>query len=236
MAAFERAVEVGAHWIELDVRTCASGEVVVVHDVDMRRVGGRDARVVDLSLDELQRIDVGSWFHPRFAGERVPTLEHVLDTYGGQIRFNIEIKEEWPWGDGTATRTGKLLARMGLDGDVIVSSFNPFALLRARREHEVPVGLLYPPDPEYRLQYALLKRPWGVPLASAYALHPDDSVVTHDLIRKAHLQGLAVNVWTVNDEQRLRKLIAWKVNGLITDDPALALRVVDEMNPLRRPE
>jgi len=238
MMAFEHAVDLGAHFLEFDVRTCASGELVVHHDDTLLRVGGVPDRVDSLPLAEIQQIDVGSHLDPEFAAARVPTLLELVETLRGQVRFNIEIKEDHASGDGTAIALGKLIDRMDLYGDVIVSSFNPGSLHRVRRHCAAPIGLVFPMTGgdrlKHRIRNRLLRRPWSAPLLSVYALHPDHDVVTAELVREAHSRGLAVNTWTVNDEPRMRELVALRVNGLITDRPDVALQVVAELDPLNR--
>jgi glycerophosphoryl diester phosphodiesterase len=238
MVAFAHAVELGAHFVELDVRLCASGELVVFHDETLSRVGGAPDRVASLPLSALQQIDVGSHFGAEYASARVPTLIELLETLHGQIRFNLEIKSEHASGDGTAVALGKLIARMDLYSDVIISSFNPLALRRVRQHCAAPVGLIFPLGAadglRTRLRNRILRDPWTAPLLSAYALHPKETLVTQQLIRKAHLRGLAVNAWTVNAEERMRDLVGMRINGLITDRPDLALQIVTELDPLRQ--
>ncbi len=237
-AAFGKAVELGAHFIEFDVRTCATGELVVIHDATLQRVGGQPARVDQLSLSELQSIDVGSHFDPEYGSERVPTLIEVLETWRNQIRFNIEIKEDTPRGDGTATAVGRLISSMGLYSDVIISSFSPLSLLRARAMTEAPLGLCYPMDGgrgiSGRVRDRLMRRPWSAPLLSVYALHPKDALVTAEMVRKAHMRGLAVNVWTVDDPERIAALAGMKVTGIVSDRPDVALQVTQGLDPLQR--
>ncbi len=233
MLAFEHAVDLGVHFLELDVRTCATGELVVIHDADLERVGGGCADRVDaLPLAALQQIDVGSHLDDAWAAARVPTLAELLETLRGQVRFNIEIKEDHARGDGTAVAVGRLIAAMELYSDVIISSFNPGSLFRARQHCAAPLGLVYPFDRgrglKQRLRHRLLKEPWLAPVLGAYAIHPRETLVTQDLVRKAHLRGLAVNTWTVNDEDRMRDLAKMRVNGLITDRPDVALEVLGE--------
>jgi glycerophosphoryl diester phosphodiesterase len=82
VAALRRAIEDGADWAEIDVQLTADRAVVVIHDSDLRRVGGRPGRIGQMTLAEVQQVDVGNWFDPAFAGERVPTLDEV-DCRGG---------------------------------------------------------------------------------------------------------------------------------------------------------
>jgi glycerophosphoryl diester phosphodiesterase len=169
----------------------------------------------------------------------VPTLEQVIELGRDQIRFNIEIKEDGLENLGVAEELGRYIARSGISADVIVSSFSPLALARLARITRPPLGLCYPMDDgeglRGRLRDRLFREPWTVPLLAAYALHPNHRIVTPELVRKAHGRGLAVNTWTVNDEPRMRQLAAWRVTGLITDRPDLALRVTRELDPLQRP-
>ncbi len=240
MDAFERAADLGVHWFEFDVRTCATGEQVVIHDAHLRRLGGVDAKVAELSLADLQSIDVGSHFSPGFSHARVPTLVEVLETFANQVRFNIEIKEDGADGDGTSLAVPALLRRMGLLGDAMLSSFNPLSLMRAVGVCRVPLGLCYPMDDGVgvagRIRDRVFRRPWVAPLLSAYALHPKHTLVRESLVRKAHLRGMAVNTWTVNDPEEMRRLAGWRVNGIITDRPDLGLQVAREVDPLARPE
>jgi glycerophosphoryl diester phosphodiesterase len=238
MAAFTRSDELGVHWFELDVRTCATGEIVVFHDATLERVGGLTERIDSLSFSDLEAADVGSYFSSEFAGEKVPSLAEVLETFRNRVRFNIEIKEDTVGGDGTAIAVGQLITAMDLTSDVIVSSFNPFSLRRVRSSCRAPIGLVYPMEGSgallQRIRDRVFRSPWPAPLLSAYALHPNHEVVDEDLVRNAHLRGMSVNTWTVNDVGRMEDLVRMRVNGLITDRPDLALEVTGRMDPLRR--
>ena len=236
MVAFEGATELGVDYIELDVRRCATGELVVIHDADLARVAGQPDKVAELTLGLLQQADVGAHFGTVVA--RVPPLAEVLETLRGRIKFNVEIKEDALQGDGTATAVGELIAAMGLDGEVIVSSFNPASLWRVGRCCGAPRGLIYPMEGDgslaHRLRDRLMRRPRTASLAGAFALHPRETEVTAEGVRAAHRRGLAVNTWTVNDPARMRELAGLRVNALITDRPDLALEIVTELDPKGR--
>ena len=241
MLAFEGAAQLGADYIELDVRRCATGELVVIHDADLRRLTGQPDRVDRLTLGLLQQADVGSHFGDVVA--RVPTLVEVLESLRGRIRFNIEVKEDTLAGDGTATAVGELIAAMELDGEVIVSSFNPASLWRVAHRCGAPRGLIYPMEGDgsfpHRLRDRVMRRPRAATLISAFALHARETEVDGEQVRKAHRRGLAMNVWTVNEPARMRELAELRVNALITDRPDLALPIVTELDPRgrgRRPD
>ena len=104
LAAFRKAIEDGAEGIEFDVRLSKDGEAVVFHDADLKRIGGRDEKIIDFSFEELQKIDSGSWFNaafPRFANESfsnetIPSLKDVLsllNDFRGLIYIELKCKE-----------------------------------------------------------------------------------------------------------------------------------------------
>jgi glycerophosphoryl diester phosphodiesterase len=155
----------------------------------------------------------------------------VLEELATSIRFNIEIKEDGFAGDGSCVELARVLSSMGLSGRCIVSSFNPASLRRLASACCVPTGLLYPTDGAGGLKDRLTQQPWLAALLPVYALHPREDRVDAQLVRRAHLRGLAVNTWTVNDPARMRELFDLGVNGLITDRPDLALDLLAELDP-----
>ena len=172
LAAFRLAVEQGADGVELDVWRCRSGEVVVVHDEDARRVAGSPLRVPDASLPELRALDVGTWKGPRFRGERIPRLLEVLEALPGAV-VNVELKSRGK-DLRLAGAVAEDLARAGAQGRVIVSSFD-FRLVSAFRlaAPEVPVGLLFDGDHPWRLRTAVAAR-----LLRAAAVHPARELIS----------------------------------------------------------
>ncbi len=231
MPAFSNAVALGAHYLELDVRCCATGELVVMHDETLERVAGISEKVADLSLLELESLDVGSHFHGDYAGTSIPTLSRVIEELVSEVRFNFEIKEEQLAGDGTALALGDLISSMGIGDRCIVSSFNPGSLRRLSSKCSAPIGLLYPTEGEGWIKDAVTRRAWPAVFLPVFALHPREDLVDAELVRRAQLRGLAVNTWTVNEPSRMRQLMAMGVNGLVTDRPDLALKELTEFAP-----
>ena len=231
MAAFRQAVALGAHYIELDVRLCATGELVVVHDETLERVAGVAKAPSALSLADLRGLDVGSHFDSSYSSEGVPALVDVLEELSTSIRFNIELKEDALAGDGSSVELARVISSMQLAGRCIVSSFNPASLRRLASACCVPTGLLYPTEGAGPLRDRVTQQPWMAAFLPVYALHPREDRVDAQLVRRAHLRGLAVNTWTVNDPIRMRELLDLGVNGLITDRPDLALELLAELDP-----
>jgi glycerophosphoryl diester phosphodiesterase len=219
IASFELAVRQGADAIELDAMLCAGGEIVVIHDSTLERTTGHPGRVADLTLADLRSLDAGAWFDPSFAGARIPTLDEVLETVGRELLTNIEIKNYSTPFDNLAEKIALCVSRHNLKDRVIFSSFNPLNF-RAIKRHmpEAPVGYLT----EKGFARPWLERAlrWAFPFDT---LHPHFSDASPQYIKRAHHARTPVLVYTVNEAQSMQALFQAGVDGIITDDPPLAL-------------
>lgn len=217
LLSFERAMQDGADGIELDVRTTSDGVVVVVHDLDLRRVTeGRDTRKVqDLSLAELSSVELAS-------GTHVPTLESVLDWADArEALVNVELKHDTHDKHALTAGAARLLrGRARQAGRTMFSSFDPELLARvALLIPAIPRAFLFNGDQRFARTpvVGLVARSVG-----ATMLNPERVLCSPD--RVASFKGrYLVNVWTVNDESEARDLARIGVDGLITDDPARVL-------------
>ena len=212
--AFARAASDEADGVELDVLLCATGEVVVFHDDDLRRLGGRPERVAELSWAALRRVALPG-------GRRIPTLADAFAACGRDLLVNVELKSGGfadPTVPGLVTAVAEVVEQCGAASQVLVSSFDPGAVaLWQRRRGDVPGALLL--DDEGAL--ARLKV-LALPLLRPFAVHPPAALCDAGLIDAWHAAGYAVNTWTVDDPDRLRALRDVGVDGVITNDPAVA--------------
>jgi glycerophosphoryl diester phosphodiesterase len=211
LAAFRLALAQGADGVELDAWRCGSGEVVVIHDEDARRVAGAPLRIAEAPLGALRELDVGAWKGERFRGERLPLLAEVLEALPG-ARVNVELKGA----DGrVAAATAEVIRRAGAADRVLVSSFHAGLLAAFRRAApEVHLGFLFDGAHAWRLR-AALARAWLRPAA----LHPEAALVTAARVERWHRMGLGVNVWTVDEEAEVRRLVRAGVEAIITNAP-----------------
>ena len=223
LAAFQAALAMDADGIELDVMLSADGVPVVIHDFTLERTSNGQGQVGERTLAQLQALDAGSYFAPRFAEERLPTLAQVLDALGGSLRINIELKSR-TWAEtGLEKSVAELVAQRGLNSSVIVSSFNPLSLWRMRRINpRIARGLLYE-----RHMPLCLRRAWAAPFLGLNAVHPQAGMVDAAYMRWARGKRYRVNVWTVNEPAEMERLLALGVDTLITDRPDVARKVVD---------
>jgi glycerophosphoryl diester phosphodiesterase len=208
--AFERARADGADGVELDVLQCATGEVVVFHDDDLARLGGRPERIAALSFSELRSIRLAS-------GAAIPTLDEALEACGPSLLVNVELKISGPLAPLVAAVAG-IVERAGVTGRVLVSSFSPWAVrLWMRRAPGVPAGLLFE-----RAAPLPFRQAWAAPLLAPFALHPEVTLCTPARVARWHARGYMVNVWTVDDPAALRACRDMGVDAVISNDPAAA--------------
>lgn len=219
IAAFTAAREAGADGVELDVRRTADDVLVVHHDAAL--AGGRPLR-------RTAAADLPPW---------VPTLAEALEACA-DLWVDIEIKNlpsdpDYDAEHGISVAVAGLVAAYGASERVLVSSFDMAGLDRLRAvDPTIPTGWLV---------FAGASPAQCVQRAAAHgtdAIHPHDLLVDRGFLGAARAAGLAVNVWTVNDPARIVQLAGWGVDGIITDDPALALRALGRRPgrpPARRP-
>lgn len=218
LAAFELAITHKADAIELDVKLSADGHVVVMHDSTVDRTTDGTGQVRKLPLAALKELDAGSYFDIAFRGEPIPTLEEVLEALGRRIPINIELTNYASPGDSLPGIVAELVTRHGLERQVMFSSFNPLALLRARRYlSKVPIGLLGLDGVAGAWTRTRLAG-----LVPHEALHPWVGDVDEALVNWTHSRGRRLHVYTVNDPEQMRDLYAWGADGIFTDDPLLA--------------
>jgi glycerophosphoryl diester phosphodiesterase len=222
LAAFLLAAELGADGIELDVQLSLDGEVVVIHDTSVDATTDGQGLVREKTLSELQALDAGSWFDPIYAGQRIPTLQEVIDLVGHRLLLNIELKTAGVRDDGLAAAVVAIIDRNHLMERVIVSSFDPLALRRVKRlDSRVPVGLLYSPDQPYVLRKLWLRR-----FLTLDALHPDHTMVDTDFVCWAKPYGYRINTWTVDEAGDMWQLMRQGVDLIITNRPELLRKVL----------
>ncbi|MFC2037826.1 glycerophosphodiester phosphodiesterase [Chloroflexota bacterium] len=224
LAAFQSAVELGADGIEFDVHLSKDGEMVVIHDFVLDATTDGHGPVRARTLAELKELDAGIWFDPSFAGQRIPTLQEVVEAVGDCLLLNVEIKTMSLRGEGLAESVVRLIEDNHLSDQVIVSSFNPLAVWRVKRLNpRIPVGLLYSPE-----QPLFLRKLWFRHVIRAEAVHPDYRLVDGEYVRWAREQGYRIHTWTVDDPAAMRQLMHDGVDIIISNRPDLLGQVLEQ--------
>ncbi len=217
MAAFEKAAALGADGIEFDVHLSADGVPVVIHDASVDATTDGSGPVAALTLAQLKRLDAGAYFSPQFAGETIPTLEETLAAFGSRLLLNIELKSVSLRDNGLERASLDQIAQHDLSEQVLISSFNPFALRRVKRlAPHILTGLLYAPDLPIPL-----RRAWLACIAPHEARHPQHTMVDAQYVAWARARGYRVHPWTVDDADEMTRLIDLGVDAIITNHPDL---------------
>ena len=224
IAAIKQAIEDGADRVEIDVQETADGTVVVFHDSDFMKLSGLGLKIWDATLDDLQDIDIGSWFAPEFRDERVPTLAQVLDVCKGKIGVNIELKY-YGHDDQLERRVAQIVEDREMTADIIVMSLKTDAVDKMKQLR-----------PAWKVGLLLSVYAGNLKKLNADFVAVNAGFASRSFIRAAHGSGKAVHVWTVNDSATMSTLIGRGVDGLITDKPVLARTVLDWRSQMSVPE
>jgi len=211
LAAFRKAVSQGAAFIETDLQLSRDAHFVAIHDSTVDRTTGGHAAVHDLTLAELRRLDAGSWFGSEFAGERIPTLEEILDfSKKHDVVFYLELKPSGSWGGEHA-----LIGALRESGEIpraVVISFDAAILESLRKiEPTLMTGVLYEGQIEKPIDRAVE--------IGARQLAVRADLVTPALLAEARKKDLQVVCWTVNHPAHMRLLIDAGVDGIMSDYP-----------------
>lgn len=215
--AFKGAIQVGADWAELDVQQTADGEVIVMHDSNLKRTTGLDKEVWQVTWDEIKDLDNGSWFDKKYQTVRIPTLEEVLKVCRGKIHLNIEIKPSGHDKD-LEEQVAKLLKKYHMRDTCVVSSLK-YDSLRKIKQADDSIETAYITSVSYGnftdLEYA-----------DGYSV--ESTLLSKSFVNKAQKAGKQIYVWTVNSEERLEKVVGMGIDNVITDDPVMAKELIYE--------
>jgi glycerophosphoryl diester phosphodiesterase len=233
LAAFRKAVELGAGFIETDLQLSRDARLVGLHDDTLDRTTDGRGPVSAKTLEELRRFDAGSWFQrpsnhepANFAGERIPTIEEIL-AFGREheIGLQLEIKATGPSGAEHA-----IVGALHACGEVarsVVMSFDVSTLRRVRElDPLVMTGYLFSDRASAAVATAVS--------AGARQLLPRADRVTRELVSDAHAHDLKVVAWTANSPEEMQKVISAGVDGIITDYPDRLVELLHIAHPQKR--
>lgn len=220
LAGFVHAAQRGVGWVEFDVRLTKDGVPILLHDDNLDRTTDGAGPVAAATLKEIKKLDAGSWFDKRFAGEEVPTLSEALDViHDCGMTPNIEIKanprEHWH----TGRIVGDELERLWPPGRPLplVSSFKMRALAGFKRARpDLPVGLNVWRRPHFQWTF-------GASFLDCVSVHFSADRVTDRQIAQVKASGRRVVCYTVNDAALAQRLFGRGVDAVFTDVPDMIL-------------
>jgi len=223
MAAFRRAVEMGAECIETDLHLSRDGRLVIVHDTTLNRTTDGDGLVKNYTFNELRQLDAGKWFSADFAGEKLPTIEDLLD-YAGQADLSLYLEIKGGAGYGVERAVISALRGRKEAKAAVVLCFDGSVLNRVHQlDRLLMTGLLFESGGEEMVREAVK--------VGARQIGPRGDCVTPELVEDAHRRGLKVISWTINDAAQMRALAKMGVDGIITNHPDRLVAVRDTLPP-----
>jgi glycerophosphoryl diester phosphodiesterase len=225
MAAVLKAIEDGADWVEIDVQETADDVVIVAHDSDFMKLAGVPTKVWDATMEDVAEIDIGSWFDPEYADERTPTLRQVLEAAKGKAKVIIELKYYGHDVD-LENRVAALVEEFEMQDDIATMSLKYPAVQKMEKLR-----------PDWRAGVLAATAVGDLSGLEGEFVAVNAGMATPGLVRSVQAAGKDIYVWTVNDPLQMSAMASMGVDGLITDDPALAnevLRIRAEMGPAER--
>lgn len=215
LAGLEAAAACACRGVEFDVMLSADGNPLLIHDETLERTTNGHGRVADTTDAVLFGLDAGRWFAPRFAGERLPTLDQALSRCAAlRLAVNLEIKPAAGHEADTGAEVGRRLREdwANFPCGLVASSFSEIALRAlAAQCPAVPRGLLVEAVPaDWRARCEAV---------GAVALHPESGALDSATVRMLRAAGLHLATYTENDARRAADLLAWGVESVITDHP-----------------
>ena len=209
MAAMAKALDDLADYVEIDVQETKDGVVVLGHDDSLKRVSGINRPISFYTFEELQKIDVGTWFSADFQGERIPSLEETMEFCKGRIK-------DLGSGSRLPDKVAELIDKHQMREQCVVTSVR-FSYLARIKEL----------DPEIRTGY-IISAAYGDYYSSDDIdfISLRSSFVSERLVEAAHAKGKAVHAWTVNSKSEMERMKMLGVDNIITDYPVIAREIL----------
>jgi glycerophosphoryl diester phosphodiesterase len=205
LRSFKKALELGVDAVEFDVHICKSGEIVVIHDEKVDRTTNGKGFVAEKTFSELRKLDAGK-------GEKIPSLNEVLDLINRKVKANIELK-----GHGAERPVLDLIdeyvkKKNWKYSDFLISSFEYIWLEEVRKINpRINIGVLIEKNLNHGLRVA--------EMINAYSVNPDLKLVNKKFVENMHEKGMKVFVWTVNKKEDIEKMKSFGVDGIFSDYP-----------------
>ena len=211
LEAFRLALDVPADMIEFDLRMSRDGVLYVMHDKHTGRTADHNIDIEQATSQELADVRLRN-------GETIPTLDDALRLIAGKAGINIEIKS-----DGAGAALGRHLFLYRYSGYLMVSSFKEAEVQAARGVMlDLPLAVIYD---TFSTRHLAAYKSKGYPVISLRK-----NTVTEHLARACRAQGVQIFVWTVNDEDEMKRCVAWELDGIYTNKPADLKNVINRFN------
>lgn len=215
LPAIEKAIEEQADYVEVDVRVTKDGELVLLHDNNLKRTTGVNKKIWNATYDETSKLDAGKWLSSEFTGTKIPTLREVFEMSKGKVMLNLDLKyrnEE----DGLAEKVVALMEEYDMEWQCVVTSTSLKCLDKIKELNtNIRTGFI-----TYQIYTGLYENKSIDFFSMKY------NMVSKGVVRQVHKNGKELHVWTVNSKTELERLERIGVDNIITDNPAYAKQVL----------
>ena len=228
LPAFLKAIQFNADGIETDVHLCKDGEIVICHNYTVDATSNGKGSIDEMTFAELRRMDFGSYFSNDFKGVTLPTLAELLSLVKNMNLINIEIKAPQKDND-LVKRVVEEVYKFGIEKNSIISCFDPECIRQVKElDKNLKTGLLYERSAlgDEIMNFGVAKYCQQL---KADAAHPEHILMTEELVKDLHNNGIKVNPWTVNLKEDIIRLANWGCDALITDIPDFCRQVLKEI-------
>ncbi|MCO4781119.1 MAG: hypothetical protein KC646_02250 [Candidatus Cloacimonetes bacterium] len=209
IASFQAATLEGSDYLEIDVRLTKDKQVIIMHDRKINRTSNQKGRIRKYTLEQLKRLDIGSWFHSDFKDQRISTLEEILDLFDTQ-GIIVDVKEL------AIEKYVVSILEQYAHRDIIISSFHWVILKKFKKLNpKLNLAILIPRKFGWRRKFKKAKK------LQLYSIHIEQSILNQDMVNTAHTLGLKIIPWSSKymHEGRLRQVLSYQPDGLINDYP-----------------
>ncbi len=230
LASFQKAIDLKVDMIELDIHLSADDELIVMHDATVDRTTNGTGEIKNMTRNEIQKLDAGSWFNATFKGQKAPTLTEVIDLVNGQCKILIELK--WPKEGiytGLVKKLIKVLQDKNVVSQVIIQSFETQYLEEALTlDVNIPCHqLVYAKSDILPIYYGRnLEFGYFKPLEKVSSVNIKYNYVSENFVRTTKEMKIAIGCYTLNDVEAIQKTASWGVKYIITDYPDVVYKTL----------
>ncbi len=214
ISSFKKIIENKIPGVELDLQLCKTGELVVCHDTNLKRLTGYNKNIPDCDLSEIRPLDYGSHFSSKYKNEKIPLFHEVLELLGDKVYYDIEIKSVYVKNMNIEKQILSLINDFSLENRVLISSFNPISLRRFKTlSKNIQTSLIYSDSKEVP---CYLRKGEGRFLIKNSIIKPDCNLLTEKLFKKLNKRQ-KIMTWTVDDEKLFKKMKDMGVSGICSN-------------------
>lgn len=220
-SALELAIAEGADWIEIDIIQSKDGVLVVSHDNNLKTRFKQKAIITQTNFEDLEKLDIGSYFSKKFAGEKLITLDEAIEICKGRVKLNIELKPHKS-DQQLVLNTINTIYKYDFIEDCVISSNDLPTLFEVENE-----------DPEINTSFNTTLAFGGIELLPVDIISIEQSFISAELIERIHANEKRVWAWTIDDEEEIRLLTEEYIDNIITNDIELAKNVISKVVAIR---